>query len=288
MMRGDMLPIYVGAAMACCLVWAGRRELRTAFWLPATALALAAGMAATWLPSLGADQYNLRELLRTDKPFAGMTLAAILLWTPLSASLSASMWSRGKRLAAGLWTPAAALVAWGLLRRSATVESIHDILGSPILSWPLDLEYVARFSAIYLPFAWVPLAMPQVARESRKGAIACAALSALIVIFAPAIIYNYSYADNVRELFRPRGGHWFALLCLLAGWCPALRGRAVLLAVPAAAVGWCLLAASVRVDTIHGLSLTPLAFMAAFVFYIACSRAGGGHQRSPASGKGAE
>jgi len=276
MMRADMLPIYVGVATACWLAYRSRGAIRLGAWLPAAAAAAAVGIAAPpLLARLGHDQYNLFELLRTDKPLTGVTLTAICLWIPFTAGCASAMWSSGKRLLAVAWMPAGLLVAWGLLRRAATVESIHDILGGPIFLWPLDLEYIARFAAIYLPFAWLPLVMPPLAM-SRRGLLACAVASASLVIVAPLIIGHYSHADNVRELFKPHGGHWFGAMCLLSPWVVFLCGRArwpagLALAILSSVAAWRLFLLSVEVDTIHGLRLTLPMFAAAFLFYVFCS-----------------
>jgi len=276
MMRIDMLPIYAGVAMACWLAYRSWGGIRLGAWLPAAVAVAAVGLAAPpLLARLGHDQYNLFELLRDDKPLAGITLAAICLWIPFTAGCASAMWSSSKRLLAVAWMPASLLVAWGLLRRSATVESIHDILGGPIFLWPLDLEYIARFAVIYLPFAWLPLVMPPLV-ASRRGLLVCAAVSLILVAAAPAVIGHYSHADNVRELFRPHGGHWFGVMCLLSPWAAFLCGRVrwpvgLALAALSSVAAWRLFLLSVEVDTIHGLRLTLPMFAAAFLFYILCS-----------------
>lgn len=274
----DTLPIYVGVATACWLAYKGRGELYLRRWLPASFAVVLVGVGILPLfAKLGHDQYNLRELLRTDKPLAGVTLMAICLWIPLTAHAATAMWMSGKRMLAAVWIPVGLLVAWGLLRRSVTVESIHDILGSPTFLWPLDLEYITRFAAIYLPFGWLPLVLPSLAISSRRTMLVCAAVSAGLVAASPMIIANYSHADNVRELFRPNGGYWFGAMCLLAAWTAPLCGlvwrwfTAPVVLGLATVAAWWLFSLSVDVVSIHGLALAPAMFAATFLFYVFCS-----------------
>ena len=104
-----------------------------------------------------ADTDNVRELFRTDNkhflpPHTWFTL--LCLSVPLSARtvlrlVQRKHWKSGILLA--LLSP---LAGWYCLRFSVTVESIHDILGSIKLGWPYDLEYIARFSVVYISL-WI-------------------------------------------------------------------------------------------------------------------------------------
>jgi len=305
-----MLPIYAGEACSAFLFARNVLGMRRGSgadpranlarvvrgWLPAAAIALAVAAACQMaFPRLGREQYNFAELLRADKLFPAAWLVAICLWVPATAGWAAADWSAGRRLSAAAWAPAGLLVSWGLLRCSVTVESMDDVLGSPTTEWPLDLEYIARLAAVYFPFAWVPLLIPPLAVRSR-AAVWCAAASATVILASRAVVQGYSHADNVSELFRPGGECLFAAGCLAAGWAAmlcaragAVRGAAVAaaLSVPA----WWVANASVRVESVHGVSAGFAAFCAAFVFFALCAAPGmlaGAGSGGPESEEGTE
>ena len=95
---------------------------------------------------------NVRELFRADAKFgvpAHVWFLTLCLLVPATASLAARL-LLGRRIGAALVLLAVSPVAgWFCLRFAVTVESIHDILGAPILRWPYDLEYIMRFSCVF-------------------------------------------------------------------------------------------------------------------------------------------
>ncbi len=117
---------------------------------------------------------NVRELFRDDARFHVPPHAwffILCLFVPATAATCVRQLSR-RRLGPALFVAIAAPVAgWYCLRFSVTVESIHDILGTPVLGWPFDLEYVLRFSAVFCTLWFITLIgiLPAVldARESR-------------------------------------------------------------------------------------------------------------------------
>jgi hypothetical protein len=95
---------------------------------------------------------NVRELFRTDRghvlrPHTWFLLLCLLV--PVSASLTARMLLRRRYRVPIVIALAAPVAGWFCLRYAVTVESIHDILGGPILGWPYDLEYITRFSVVF-------------------------------------------------------------------------------------------------------------------------------------------
>ena len=275
----DYLPICLGIAMAALLLFGRCRPRFHSAWLWGALPLVMAGLCLPWLLSrLHPTQYNLVELLRQDRMFPGAWLALLCLWGPLTASWAAGAWRAGFRLRAACWAPASCLVAWGVLRRSVTVESIHDLLGSPVLSWPADLEYVARFSAIYLPFVWLPVLLALLYRRSKVWLAVALAYGVALIALSPLIINGYTPSDNVPELFRPGGHAWFAALCLLAPGtavlCERVRRSAGL---PAAAcalalispVAYAMLDRAILLGDIHGLDAGPAALGVAFAAAVA-------------------
>jgi len=271
----DKLLIYIGwAASSLILIRNWRLLTPTRTWLlGACALLLASVPVARVLGALGHDNYNLAEMLRTDKILPEVSLAFLFLWAPLTVRWAAALLTRKKRLEPILLAPASLFAAWGLLRRSATVESIWDILGAPVWQLPFDAEYIMRFAALYTCLLWLPLLFVAMAR-SRKGGIACMVFSCVYVIACPMLIQGYSHADNVRELFLPDGGYWFAGLCLLTCWAGALWARDSwrprLATIILCAVAWPLLCVSIDVSAVHGLILYPTQFYVTFAVFVLC------------------
>lgn len=280
MIRADEVPIWVGLLLAAILMWGDRRnvKLHTGWLLSAAVLGLTALALPEVLGQLDGSQYNLKELFRADRSLPHFRLMLLCLWGPLTASWAAELWKNGPRWQALCWAPASCLVGWGILRRSVTVESIQDLLGAPVLSLPVDLEYIARFGALYLPFVWLPLFLVILSTSSRRRFAAGAVFSAGLVLAAPTIIQHYSPSDNVRELFHSHGASWFAGLCLFTIWTAVLCGKSrrvgwwtpAALAVLAAVPAWAMLDRSVRLDHIPGLLLSFPLFAGAFAVTILC------------------
>lgn len=270
----DKLLIYIGWAIVGLVLMQNRRLLvPTRMWMLGTAALLSASVPlAAALRALGHDNYNLAEMFRTDKILPEVSLAFLFVWAPLTVRWAAALLTQGKRLEAIALAPASLFAAWGLLRRSATVESIHDILGSPVWRLPFDAEYILRFAALYTCLLWLPLLFVVMAR-SRKGVVACMVFSCAYVLACPMLIRGYSHADNVRELFLPGGEYWFAGLCLLTYWAGALlanRGRWLFAGVALCVVTWPLLCASIDISAVHGLILRPVQFYVAFAVFVLC------------------
>ncbi len=113
-----------------------------------------------WIVEHYAATDNVRELFRTDRkhflsPHAWFLILCLLV--PSTASMAGCGWVKRKMLAPLAIALAAPVAGWFCLRFAVTVESIHDILGTPVLGWPFDLEYLARFSAVFCTLWFVTL-----------------------------------------------------------------------------------------------------------------------------------
>lgn len=120
-----------------------------------------------------------------------------------------------------LWLIAHALVTWGLLRLSVPLESIHDIVGSPVLDWVWDLEligrYVALHCAIALPLLGAIILTASQSRVGQKGLLAIWCLWSLLLAWPlHAVIVSHAATDNLTELMRGGGDFPYAML-LVAG-----------------------------------------------------------------------
>ena len=277
-MRIDEIPIYAGLVAVAMLVFDRRLKLHIA-WLWYVPIVAAGVFLPHVIARLGHEYYNLVEMLRQDRALPGVRLAILCLLGPLTASCSAAMWLSGARWRAVCWVPASCLVAWSLLRRAVTVESIQDILGAPVLHWPMDLEYIARFSAVYLPFVWLPIFFAMVSRHSCRWLAASVVFSIALMAISGVIVNGYTPSDNVPEIFRPYGHPWFAATCLLMPWTAVLcnKARRAFGLIAAAAVlillsalACAMLDHALFLGDIHGLRADPLMFAAAFASAVAC------------------
>lgn len=120
-----------------------------------------------------------------------------------------------------LWLIAHALVTWGLLWLSVPLESIHDIVGSPVLDWVWDLEligrYVALHCAIALPLLGAIILTASLSRVGQKGLLAIWCLWSLLLAWPlHAVIVSHAATDNLTELMRGGGDFPYAML-LVAG-----------------------------------------------------------------------
>ncbi len=170
--------------------------------------------------------YNVRELVRGDYPVLSIFLLSAALYWICGAPTLFGRTVVDRR--SGPWVfPAFALVhglgLWILLRTAVPMESIHDIVGSPVLGWPWEWEMIGRFLAL---FSIVSLALA-------GGAVAAAVLGggvegrpllhwlgavAVVLPFWHLIVVTWAATDNLTELMAGGGGPaatFFLLLYLL-------------------------------------------------------------------------
>jgi len=167
---------------------------------------------------LGPKYYNFVELFRTDRILPGVRFMVIWWLGPISAYWAVSFWLDNKWVKAVSCLVGSGLVIWGLLRRSVTVESIDDILGTPVLLWPIDLEYIMRFFVLYSFFMWIPIFCAAMMYWIKRIAFMPICYYCGFVILSPIIINSYSPSDNVRELFTINQCYLFSILCLAIPW----------------------------------------------------------------------
>jgi glycopeptide antibiotics resistance protein len=182
--------------------------------------------------------YNVRELL--DPKFPPLSAALLALCSYLLAVLPVRL-ARGYTVSAHtLWLLPCGLMIYGgvaylLLRLAVPTESIHDIVGSPVLGWGWEWESLLRFMGLAaIPGALLYLAA-QSARQVRGLRLGAwhwvAAL--LVLTIAHWVVVTQAATDNLVELLA-RHPLAFASFCaflftlfltaaLLAS--PALRGR---------------------------------------------------------------
>lgn len=97
--------------------------------------------------------YNVRELIEPGLfgVISVIGLSLIILWLVNGHFwfLRRSNLKYGRSIYLPLWLFAHGCVTWVLLRLVVPMESIHDIVGSPILGWFWEWELIARYLALH-------------------------------------------------------------------------------------------------------------------------------------------
>lgn len=161
--------------------------------------------------------YNVRELLRHESPARSALLLAVVCywlaaWPLWLARRRVSAPARLLQLPLGLFVYG--LVAFLLLRLAVPEESLHDLVGSPILGWGL-WETGARWIALAaVPGAMLYLAAQSVRRWRGRalGAIHFWAALPVLAIAYWAVVHRAA-TDNLVELIATPRPLAFAALC---------------------------------------------------------------------------
>lgn len=95
--------------------------------------------------------YNIRELIAPGKAglLSVMGLGIAIYWI-INGHFIFLHWAKhGRMLTLPLWLIVHGLFTWMLIRVSVPIESIHDIVGSPVLKWPWEWEILGRFLCLH-------------------------------------------------------------------------------------------------------------------------------------------
>lgn len=181
--------------------------------------------------------YNVRELLRHDVPWLSALLLALAcywlaVWPVWLARRRVSGLTRLGQLPIGLLLYGG--VAFLLLHGAVPDESLHDLVGSPVLRWPGQWETGLRWMALAaVPGALLTLAVQTVRRwrGRRLGALHFWATAPVLVLAYWGVVAQAA-TDNLTELIATPQPLAFAALC---AWLYTLFFAAALLAAPASA-----------------------------------------------------
>lgn len=219
-----------------------RRSRRAAKMLTrtliATILLLAAAFIAAESPAV---PYNVRELFAKGGHLAllGFPLAVLAAFTPpmlFARWCAQGAWGRAAILP--VFVLGHALVVWTGIRIGAPMEAIHDIVGSPILHWPGDLEIMGRFLALFGAVTTLFTGGALLAAllvEPRPGS-SLRALARWFVLAIPLLLVSHlivvraASTDNLVELMAG-GGTLLSSICLGAWLLNAAVGASALAAV---------------------------------------------------------
>lgn len=170
--------------------------------------------AAIWLVSQSsAVPYNVRELIYAGHPWrsAALLSAALALTFGLPAWLVAWPLPAARRFF--LWPVALLLNAycvWLIVVNAVPTESIHDVVGAPVLGWAGQTESCLRFIGLHAAITacvggGVAIAL---ALFHRAGASVAAQWLAWALLLAPLFhwaIVSQAATDNLTELMRDGG-----------------------------------------------------------------------------------
>ena len=152
--------------------------------------------------------YNIRELPNEFHPLlAPVLLAAFVFWAFGFPAIAARWLTVAKNRGAAypLLVAGHGLIGWAILQFAVLPESIHDVIGSPVLHWPWQTEYIARF---------VPL-LSVLSVQLTGGALIAAAVTGSRMATAPLwwivsatvlfpiqywVIVSQAATDNLTEL----------------------------------------------------------------------------------------
>lgn len=150
--------------------------------------------------------YNMRELVAVG-PWG--SVSAMALSVCLFLICAAPLWPNGQTVAVSLSSPVLALacgvLAFGLLHLAVPLESLHDIVGSPVWGWPWEWERLLRFVALWtVVFLTMGLAGQWVATvlDTHRLGVLIGGVLVVLVLVLPLywLIVRLAATDNLTEL----------------------------------------------------------------------------------------
>jgi VanZ family protein len=199
-------------------------ESRYSPWLFVAGLVLGIALLLLAATHFSAVPYNIRELVAEDYPLlSAFSFAIAVVWIFGFPAWAVNYLATGKRQSATLpvYLLMHAIVAWILLRIAVPLESIHDIVGSPILSWPWEWEMLGRFVALFALWSVVLFGAVLIVLRSwlPKSSILVwmwAITSIIVLPVSYVIVIQQAATDNLTELL-DGGGTPMAFIWVAAG-----------------------------------------------------------------------
>jgi hypothetical protein len=198
---------------------------RTFFFFVISYLLLVAGcFLVTELPGI---PYNVIELFTKHSIFVSVFLfAAVLIWSfgiPVFLGFLLTQHKKSHFFIFPLWIVAHSTITWILLSSAVPTESIYDIVGSPVLGWPFNIETFFRFISLFsVPsislVGITTLSLEFSALKGRKphGSIIWTNWFIVLLAISYLIVVVGAATDNLTELIA--GGGSFLGFFFLCGW----------------------------------------------------------------------
>ena len=212
----NRFPALPGSRWHALLTVAGMTLI---FWL---------AMSAPFIP------YNVRELFRLDMPL----LSALLLSLNCYWLATWPVWLARRRVSnlVRLLQLPGGLVVYGfadfmILYFSVPLESLHDLVGSPVLNWPWQWEAACRWAVLVsIPGTMIYLATQTVRRWRGLQLGAMHFLAPVpVLLLAYWVVVDEAATDNLVELITTPHAMAFITLC---AWLYTLLLAAALFASP--------------------------------------------------------
>jgi len=166
-----------------------------------------------WVASrLSFVPYNVRELIGGEYPLLSVALLALaLLWVfgfPSYAIVRCAGRIRGLGCLSGAFA-LHGVVAWLLLRGAVPLESLHDIVGSPVLDWPWEWELIGRFLGLFLLFSTAAFGAAMLVLRKRMPSLRAplllwGATLPLLLGISYYVVIAQAATDNLTELLAQR------------------------------------------------------------------------------------
>ena len=172
-------------------------------------LTIAVGV-VTRLPAL---PYNVREL--NAPGIAGLLttlgLALAIYWIANGHFIFLEWAGQARLLSLPFWLLVHGAIAWLILRSMVPIESIQDIIGTPVLDWPWEWESIGRYLALHGAISVQAVGAILLMRVvCRRGPIAALMIwgmcAALLAWPLHLVVVDYAATDNLTELMRDGGG----------------------------------------------------------------------------------
>jgi VanZ family protein len=157
--------------------------------------------------------YNVRELIYEGHPVRSLiSLAALLYWAIGFPILIAQWLARGELYLLSFLPLVLlhGLIAWLLLWSSVPTESIHDIVGSPVMGWPWEWELLGRFLALFSLWsvaatAGTLIAAWRVLPDAKSALLGWSIGAFLLIPLSYYIVVSEASTDNLVELMAGNG-----------------------------------------------------------------------------------
>ncbi|MEO5655515.1 MAG: VanZ family protein, partial [Nitrosospira sp.] len=168
--------------------------------------------------------YNVRELIYEGHPIRSLILLAALLYWAIGFPILIAQWLARGELYLLSFLPLVllhGLIAWLLLWSSVPSESIHDIVGSPVLGWPWEWELLGRFLALFSLWsvaatAGCLIAAWHILPDARSALLGWSIGAFLLIPLSYYIVVSEASTDNLVELMANNGSVGAFLLIGLA------------------------------------------------------------------------
>lgn len=184
------------------------------------------------LPHIPSLPYNLREVIYADSPLLSAGLLA-LAWLWLAALPVALARAIDRHRSMRLALPALVLIHAFLtavgLHLAVPSEGVHDLVGSPVLAWPGDVEVIARLTALLsaasvILLGGALLSRVLVVRRFGAGLMAWVVVAPPVLAMAHWVVVQQAATDNLTELMAGGGGWAASTAIALGGLSMALAG----------------------------------------------------------------